>query len=150
MDVAVHGEPRAQRAVDRAQLAVIRVGQDALPEVAGHGVDQRHVVLVSPLHRQRLQPGVPLGPDALGRPAHPRLPPVRLQRTVHVADHAGPAQLADAVHALRRTWPVERQVATVHDQVGTHPLQVREHGLEGHQVAMYVGDDRDLHRTRGY
>src|SRR5207245_8413413 len=69
-------------------------------------------------------------------------------RLVGVAQHAWPAELADAVDHLGRPGAVQGQVAAVDDQVWALALEVRDDVVECVQVALHVGDDGDLHALR--
>ena len=70
-----------------------------------------------------------------------------VQSLVGVAEHRGPAQLAQPVDHLDRMRPAQRKVAAEDDRIRPSLLQVGEHRLESRQVAVNVGHDGQSHRT---
>lgn len=66
-----------------------------------------------------------------------------------VALDGRPAELAHAVHALGGPRSDPDQVAPVHDDLGAHVLQIGEHGIEGDETPVHVGEDGDSIRHGG-
>jgi hypothetical protein len=64
---------------------------------------------------------------------------------VGVADHARPAELADAIDHLGRLAAAQCEVASMQDALNAAPLEVGGHRVERGEVAMDVGDDRQAH-----
>jgi hypothetical protein len=108
-------------------------------------VDERDLVLETPLVGQALQPVDRRRADPIASPGRDRVVGFRAHRLVHVADHTRPASLADQRQALGRPRTVENEVAAVDDQVGSDRIEVSEHRLESSQVAVDVGHDREPH-----
>ena len=65
------------------------------------------------------------------------------QHFIRIAQHARPAQIADAIHDLHRSRAAVGQIATVENQVGRSLPQIRQDRLERGQVAVDVGYDGD-------
>ena len=66
---------------------------------------------------------------------------------IRIADHALPAEIANAVHNLRGTCAAVSQIAAVKDQVGRGLPQIRQNGLKRGSVAVDVGNDCDAHHV---
>ncbi len=67
------------------------------------------------------------------------------QHFVAVAHHAGPSEGADLVDDLNGAGTSIGEVAGVEDKVGSGRAKVRQHGFEGGEVAVNVGEDGDAH-----
>ena len=59
-----------------------------------------------------------------------------------------PPEFADTVDDRRRIWTADGQVTALDDQVSAQAGTIGQDSLEGGQVAVDVGHDRDPHRRQ--
>ena len=88
------------------------------------------------------QQGLQVG--RLARKLRQRLGPEK--HFIRIANHALPAEIANAVHNLHGTRSAVSQIAAVEDQVGRSLPQIRQDCLKGGSVAVDVGYDCDAHQ----
>ena len=69
------------------------------------------------------------------------------QHLIRIADHALPAEIANAIYNLHRTRSAVGQVPSVENQIGRSLPQVRQHRLKRSEVAVDVRYDRDTHHS---
>jgi hypothetical protein len=65
---------------------------------------------------------------------------------IRIANHAGPAEIAHAIHYLRGTGSAVSQIAAVEYQVGSSLPQIREDCFKGGPIAVNIGYDCDAHK----
>ena len=165
MDMPIDGDRLAERRVNRLQLGIARCRRGRAPGALGTGMHQRHRTMN--LHaRQAAQPGEPLFSQRftgrrghlldrgekglqlrrLARKLRQRLGPEK--HFIRIADHALPAEIANAIHNLGGTRSAVSQIAAVEDQVGRGLPQIRQDCLKRGSVAVDVGYDCDAHSLR--
>jgi hypothetical protein len=100
---------------------------------------------------ERLLRDVLLGPGGGDGGVHRELGDVQLVEhdQVVIPDQHEIARLLGERHAFVRLSAVSDEVAEAPDRIHALLLDVRQDGLEGGQVAVYVGQDRDAQRGHG-